>query len=187
MQVTAFEDNKARRGRPRLLDAAALLTYAMKALAARALSTSEVRTKLERRAETHSDVETVMAKLGEFGFLNDGKFAEHFAQVRKDSQGFGKMRVLNDLRTRRVPSDLAGDAVALAFSGTEEVDLVKAFLERKYRNTDLQAYLQDPKHLQSAFRRLRYAGFGAGPSITVLKRFAAAAEELEDMGSEDEE
>jgi len=127
-----------------------------------------------------------MAKLREHGFLNDQRFAEHYAVARRDTQGFGKMRVLRDLRQRKVASTVAGNAVEQAFAGTLENEMVESFLRRKYRNVDLSVHLQEPRNLQSAFRKLRYAGFGTSASITVLKRFAAAAEELED-GDEQEQ
>jgi hypothetical protein len=45
---------------------------------------------------------------------------------------------------------------------------------------DLGELLQEDKKLQSVFRRLRYAGFSAGASVRVLKRYAAQADRLED-------
>ena len=51
------------------------------------------------------------------------------------------------------------------------------------RVLDLSAYLAEPSHLASAFRRLRYAGFSAANSIRVLKRFSQQADELD--GSEE--
>ena len=67
-----------------------------------------------------------------------------------------------------------------AFEGTDEIAQIEAFLARKYRNVNLRDLLQDEKKLQGAYRRLRYAGFGPGASIRVLKRYAAQAEQLED-------
>ena len=64
--------------------------------------------------------------------------------------------------------------------GVDEIALIDAFLKRKYRGKDLGALLQDQKHLGSAFRKLRGAGFSTGNSIRVLKRYAAEAEQLEE-------
>ena len=57
---------------------------------------------------------------------------------------------------------------------------IEAYLERKYRNINLGQLLQDDRKLQSVFRRLRYAGFSAGASVRVLKRYAAQPSGLED-------
>jgi regulatory protein len=71
------------------------------------------------------------------------------------------------------------------FRDTNEDELIQAFLERKYRNRPLPAFLAVDKNLASAFRRLRYAGFSAGNSIRVLKRYAKNEEALESLESEE--
>jgi regulatory protein len=147
----------------------------------RALTASELRAKLTKRAQNPADIENTLSKLSDYGYLDDARFAESFATARRDNQGFGKQRVLRDLKLRRVAGTVAEKAVGDAFAGTDETTMVKEFLERKYRNKDLSVFLQDPKNLASAFRRLRYAGFAAGPAIKVLKRFASDADALEDQ------
>ena len=76
-------------------------------------------------------------------------------------------------------------SVPVAYSATDETALIEQFLARKFRGRDLGALLQEEKHLASAFRRLRTAGFSAGSSIQVLKRYAAEAGRLEEI-AEDE-
>jgi regulatory protein len=83
-----------------------------------------------------------------------------------------------------VAPKLAEKAATDAFSATNEVEMVQAWLARKYRGKDLGALLREPAKLASVFRRLRMAGFSSGPSIQVLKRFAAEAEQLEGMDDE---
>lgn len=171
---------------PKKLDSDGLWAYSLKLLGGRALSAGEVRQKLARRAEKESDVELTIGKLREYGYLNDTRFAENYAAWRKDNEGFGRMRVLRDLRQRRVAPTVADAAVQGVFEGTDEVAQIEAFLERKYRNVDLPELLRDDKKLQSAFRRLRYAGFSSGASISVLKRFASSADQLEDAPDDDD-
>jgi regulatory protein len=165
--------------KPRKLDREALMDYALKTLAGRAQSLGELRDKLRRRALEPSDVDTVLAKLQESNFVNDRRFADSYANARLDNQGFGKMRVLRDLRQRRVTSQVAEKAVEQAFEGVDEVQLIERYLERKYRSVDLAQFLSEEKNLASAYRRLRTAGFGSSNSIRVLKRYASRAEELE--------
>lgn len=158
----------------------------MKLLGARALSTGEVRQRLMQRAEKDADIEITVAKLRDYGYLNDTGFAESFATARRDNQGFGRMRVIRDLRQRRVAPDLASNAVQQVYADTDELQQIEAFLERKYRNVDLGALLQEEKKLQAAYRRLRYAGFNSGAAIKVLKRYAAEADRLEDDPGDEE-
>ncbi len=170
---------------PKKLDFDGLLEYAVRSLAARAHSLSELRLKLRRRAERAADVEPVIARLKEYGYLDDRRFAELYATARRDNQGFGKMRVLRDLMARRVAPAVAKQAAEAAFRGLDEVQLIQSFLARKYRNRDLAALLADEKSLASVYRRLRQAGFSPGNSIRVLKGYSAQAEELE--GTEEAE
>jgi regulatory protein len=164
---------------PRLLDAEGLWGFALKSLGMRGLTVSELREKLRKRAQDPLDVDGVLAKLKEYGYLNDDRFAETFATARRDNQGFGKRRVLQDLKQRRVAPKVAEQAVQQTFDGVDETAMIEQFLARKFRGKNLHDYLQEQKHLAAAFRRLQYAGFGAGPSIQVLKRYAAQAEQLE--------
>jgi regulatory protein len=167
-----------------MLDLEQLKNYAVRALGDRAHSAGELRQKLSRRAASPEDIDVVLAKLREIGYLNDQRFAENFASARLENQGFGKMRVLRELRQRRVAPKLAEQVTEKAFEETNETDLIEAFLKRKYRGKDLGSFLKEEKNLASAFRRLRYAGFSSGESIRVLKRYASRAEELELMEEE---
>src|SRR5918993_2178138 len=130
---------------PKKLDSQGLWAYSLKLLGGRAQSVGEVRQKLTRRAEKESDVELTLAKLREYGYLNDSRFAESFATLRKDNEGFGRMRVLRDLRQRRVSPALADSAVQQVFAETDETEQVEAYLARKFRNVNLSEALQDPK------------------------------------------
>ena len=169
---------------PKLLDKNGLMTFAAQALSARALSISELRDKLKRRAVTPSDVDEVLARLKESGYLNDQRFSESYASWRRDDGGFGKTRVLRDLMARRVAPAIAKQAAEAAYRGTDEIAMIEAFLKRKYRGKDLSALLKEEKHLASAYRKLRTAGFSTGSSIRVLKRYAEQAELLEEPEEE---
>jgi regulatory protein len=163
------------------LEMDALVAYAARTLAARAQTSSELRDKLKRRAAQETDVDLVIARLKDAGYLNDHRFAESFAHWRRDNDGFGKARVMHDLMNRRVAPALARQAADDAFKETDETAMIEQFLVRKYRGKDLGALLQQDKHLASAYRKLRAAGFSVGNSIRVLKRYAAEADRLEEM------
>jgi len=167
---------------PKLLDREGLMNYAARALTSRALSLNELRDRLKRRAARKEDVPEVIAHLKEAGYLNDRKLADSFANWRRENQGFGKNRVMSDLMARRIAPAVAKQAVETAYAGVDEVALIENFLTRKYRGKNLGELLSEQKTLASAFRRLRGAGFSPGNSIRVLKRYAADADGLEEMG-----
>jgi|SRR5215471_505955 len=163
------------------LEREALMDYAARALSARAQSLNELRNRLKKKAASAEDLEDVLRRLKEAGMVNDRQFAGSFANWRKENQGFGKTRVVRDLMARRVAPAVAREAVEKAYAGADETAMVEDFLARKYRGKDLKALLQEEKHLASAFRKLRGAGFSAGVAIRVLKRYAAEADRLEEM------
>ncbi len=172
---------------PQPLDREKLLNVALRALGGRAHSAGELRDKLRRRAQSDGDVDAVLAKLKEAGYLNDQRFAENYASARLQNQGLGKMRVLRDLRQRRVAPKLAEQVTDKTYEQTDEANLIEEFLRRKFRGKDLRAYLSEEKNLAGAFRRLRYAGFSAGQSIRVLKRFASQPDVLDALEGEEPE
>lgn len=165
---------------PRKYDQSRLWDYALGALGRRALSASELRARLERRAEDPSCIPALLDKLAEYGYLDDRRFAESFAAARKENQHLGRQRVLRDLRQRRVHPEQAEAAVGKAFEGSDEVALIEEHLRRKFRGVNLAEELQDPARLNSAYRKLRYAGFSGSNSIRVLRRYSERAASLED-------
>ncbi len=163
------------------LDLDGLTAYAARVLSGRAQTISELREKLKRRAARPDEVNDVLARLKQLGLLNDKRFADSYANWRRENQGFGKARVLRDLLKRRVAPAVARQAAESAYEQADETALIENFLARKYRGRDLGAMLGDQKQLASAYRKLRLAGFSAGNSIRVLKRYAAEAERLEEL------
>ena len=85
---------------------------------------------------------------------------------------------------RRVAPQLAEQVTERTYEGTDETALIEQFIEKKYRGKQLGAFLSEEKNLAAAFRRLRYAGFTAGASIRVLKRYSKQEEALQVLESE---
>jgi regulatory protein len=174
---------KPRKSEKPKLDFEGLKNYAYRTLTARPLSTNELRTKLKAKAADPADIERIVTGLQEYNALNDEHFAQHFGSMRKENRGFGAGRVLRDLRLRQVAAPLAEKTVAQIYQGQDERELILAYLARKYRGKDtrdMKEFLADPKNLNSAFRRLRTAGFSAGKSIDVLKNYSSLAAEIPD-------
>jgi regulatory protein len=162
------------------LAAPALWEFAVKTLAMRAHSTGEIRRKLVQRAEKPDDVEDIIARLRDYGYLNDRRFAENFAGARLENQGLGKSRVLRDLRERKVSSGLAEQTVRQVYQGVDEMQLIGEFIARRIRTAQpLSEALNDPRELASAYRKLIRAGFSSGNVIRALKRIAGRQDLLD--------
>ncbi len=172
-------------GKFKKLNSEGLWEYALRALGQRAHSASELRQKLLKRAEAAIDVPPVMGKLQEYGLTDDRKFSEAFASSRLESRGFGRFRVLRDLRSKRVSGNIANAAIEKTFAGLDEADLIQRFLERKYRGKKLEEFLKDEKNVASAYRRLRNAGFSSANSLALLKRYAKQVDDWSGLEQED--
>lgn len=155
------------------LSAEALWQYAVKTLAGRAYSTGELRSKLTERAEQAEDAEHVIARLRDYGYLNDARFAENYAGAKLENAGFGRVRVLRDLRERKVSAGLAQRTVDRLYGKLDEMDLIASFIRRKIRTqAPLPEALEDPKILTSAYKKLIRAGFSSSNALQALKRIA---------------
>jgi regulatory protein len=161
------------------LDAGRLWVYALKALGGRAQSTGELREKLRLRAERITDVDDALARLKDLGYLNDKRFAEGFAAARLSNDKLGSIRVIQDLRRRRVAPSLAENTVQKAYEDVDEIALIEDWIRRKYRTTPREGLFAEEKDLAAAYRRLARAGFRSGEIIRVLKRFAKNPELLD--------
>ena len=165
----------------RHLDSEGLWNYALRALGGRAHSAGEMREKLTRRAVNPDDVERVLTRLRDSRYLDDHLFAEGYATARLANEGFGKTRVLQDLRHRRVAPALAEKTVQAVYQDVDESALIEEWIRRKYRTTPRERLFQEEKDLASAYRRLLRAGFRTGEIVRVLKKFAANPELLDNF------
>ena len=66
----------------RLLEGEALWSYALKVLGGRAHSAGELKDKLRRRAARLGEVDEIVARLKDHGYLTDQRFADNFAASR---------------------------------------------------------------------------------------------------------
>jgi regulatory protein len=138
------------------------------------------------RAANPADADAAIDRLKDIGYLDDQRFAEGYAAARVENEGFGRMRVLNDLRARRVSGEMAEQAVEHAIGDKSEAELIDAFMERRMHSVFAGGKIDDEKKLAAAYRKLRRAGFGSGPILAALKRIAARPEGLEEPLEEDE-
>ena len=177
-----MEERKIRR-----LDGGELWTYAVKVLAGWAHSTGEMREKLRRRAARAADVDEVLARLKDLGYLDDRRYAEAFASARLANEKLGRTRVIQDLRKRRVAPSLAERTVQRVYQDIDEVVLIEDFIRRKYRLAEREGLFREDKDLAAAYRRLLRAGFRTGEIIRVLKRFARNPDLLDTFEPPEEE
>ena len=144
-----------------------LYEVAVRALGRRARSSGEVRALLARRKAAKADIEAVVHRLKQNGYLDDARFARAFVSSRIENRLEGKMRVRRELAARRVKPELADEAVRRGFEGMDEAALLRQYLQRKLR---VSKPLSKPSAVQSLFRRLLRAGFRSDTIVGELKR-----------------
>ncbi|HET7872519.1 MAG TPA: regulatory protein RecX [Terriglobales bacterium] len=156
---------------------AELYDYAVGALGRKMRSVAELKRLLRQRVEKGEIgdllVEMVILRLKEQKYLNDSNYAAAYSIYRRDNQKLGPRRVVTDLKAKGVHGDVIKEAVAGAYSGVKEEEQARAFLRRKR--------LQKPannKDTARIFRALLRAGFSAGVSVKILKKWDVEDEVL---------
>ena len=159
----------------------ALFEHAVKLLGRRPLTERELLLRLAKRARDEAEAERAVERVRGLGYLDDSRTAESHAYGRREFQGFGRRRVLEELRQRGVAEEAAERAVAETYAEVDEDDLIRQFLKRRMPS----ARLEEPKHGKRAVERLLRAGFSSGRILGVLRRLAPGAEWIDELDEAD--
>jgi regulatory protein len=144
-------------GKQRKLDSEdELYDVAVRALARRAHSVSEMQKLLARRADDELLIRMVLARLRENGQLDDARYAKQFVRQRTEIRRQGKYRIARDLRSRGVADEHIEAAVAESAGQTDETALLRQRIERKLKLTRGEV---DERKIASLYRSLMRAGF----------------------------
>ena len=162
-----------------------LYEYAVGALGRRMRTEAELRRLMTARVEPgergEALVASVVARLREYGCLDDASYAETYARLRHENEKLGARRVRQDLARKGVGAELIEEAVGARYEGTDEEALVRAHLERKRLKKP-----ENEKEAARLMRRLVTAGFSVGTIYKVLRRWDVAEETLAALESVEE-
>ncbi len=107
---------------------------AVKLLAAKPRSVAELRERLLRGKNTSSEiVEIVIARLREYGYLNDERFAFSYASYKVKQRPLGRRRLERDLKFKKVDSAVASEALEMVFAETPEEQLIDQAIAKRLR------------------------------------------------------
>jgi regulatory protein len=148
-----------------------LYETAVRALGRQARSVNEVRMLLQRKRATKAQIEEILHRLKENGYLDDAKFAQYFAQRRLDSDLHGPARVRRDLAAKRLKPEIADEAVKKTFEDVDQTKLLREYIRRKVH---LSKPLTKPSTVHSLHQRLLRAGFRSATIIQELRRMLAS-------------
>ncbi|HZE69416.1 MAG TPA: RecX family transcriptional regulator [Pyrinomonadaceae bacterium] len=130
---------------------------AVKLLAAKPRSVAELRERLlEGRGATNTVVEEVIARLREYGYLDDERFAFGYASLRVKQKPLGRKRLERDLMLKKIAGKVAGEALDLVFKETSEEELIDRAIEKRVR---LRGRPQSREDARKLFDHLLRQGF----------------------------
>ncbi|HUY80503.1 MAG TPA: regulatory protein RecX [Acidobacteriaceae bacterium] len=169
--------NRKNRKKTEPLNEAGLYEYAVNALGRRMRTVAELqrlmRTRVEPDENGKAKIEAVVARLKEYGYLNDADYAANYARLRQENAKFGKRRVRQDLTVKGVHAEVIAATLDAAYEGVNEEELARRHLERKGVKKP-----SSEKESARVMRMLMRAGFSTGVIYGILKKWDVPEEEL---------
>lgn len=169
------------------LEASQLLDYALKLLGARDYAEKELRARLGSRAAAEADVDGVVARLRELGFLDESRFALWKAEDAASRRMVGKRRIRQELEGREIDKDAIDRAMESAYEGREEAAMALAHLETRLSTFLREGALEEERTLRRVYGRLRRAGFRHADAVSALRVHSRLAARMDDLAPDDDE
>ena len=159
------------------LNAAGLFDYAVKALGRRMRSEAELGRLMKARvapdASGAAAIAAVVARLKDYGYLNDASFAETYARLRQQNEKLGQRSVKQDLQQKGIAGALIVETLEARYGQTNEEALAREHLDRKRIRKP-----ENPKETARVMRRLVGAGFSTGVIYKILRQWDVPDEAL---------
>jgi len=107
---------------------------AIKLLAARSRSVAELRELLlQTRRATVEVVDEVLARLREYGYLDDERFAFGYASLKLRQRPLGRQRLKRDLAMKKVDKAVIDETLDLVFAEVSEEEQIDRAIEKRAR------------------------------------------------------
>ena len=163
------------------LDEAQLQEYALKSLGRRMCSEADLRRLLQAKVERSNSngdtgaakVAAVIARLKEYGYLDDTNFAETYTRLRQENEKFGSRRVRQELSRKGIAQQTVTDTIETQYAEVNEEALARLHLERKRIRKP-----ENEKETARVMRRLVTAGFSTGVIYKILRQWDVPDETL---------
>ncbi len=159
------------------LNEVGLFNYATLALGRQMRTEADLRRLMQKRVEPgergEAVIAAVVARLREYGYLNDAAFAETYARLRQENEKLGQRRVRQDLQQKGVNKELIAETLEARYGQTNEEALARQHLERKRIRKP-----ENQKETARVMRRLVTAGFSTGVIYKILRQWDVPDESL---------
>ena len=172
------------------LDESALREFAVRSLGRTMRSEAELRrlmrAKVERPDRQHdpglAKINNVIARLKEYGYLDDQVFAETYTRLRQENQKFGQRRVRQELNQKGIAAQTITDTIDARYADISEEALARQHLERKRISQPM-----NEKETARVMRRLVTAGFSTTVIYKILRQWNVPEEALTQLENLNEE
>ncbi len=148
------------------------LQRAVKLLAAKPRSVAELRERLLEKEWTNEEAaDYAIAKLSEYGYLNDEQFAHGYATARIRQKPVGRQKLARDLQMKKIDRELAEQTLEKVFDETPETELIDRAIEKRTRLRGRPTTRQETKSL---FDHLLRRGFSYDLIISKVRALSSA-------------
>ena len=144
------------------------IQLAYRAVGYRERTVAELRTFLERKRVEPEAIDDAVTELTEAGFLDDARYAQRFAEDKRELERWGSERIARELQRRGVPPDLIEPAVADR-SREAELDTALLVLAQKV------ASVGDDRERDRAWRLLVRRGYEVELAYEAVRRYERAS------------
>ena len=100
-------------------------------LANRDRSARETADHLKKKGLREAVVQETLRELKEAKYLDDRRFAEHWARTRAENRHYGRFRLRQELIGKGLPQELINETLDTLFESVQEIDLARAVVDKK--------------------------------------------------------
>lgn len=142
---------------------------AIKLLSYKSYTTKGLKEKLERFTDEET-AEEATSRMEDIGLLDDSDYAYRCARDLYSIKRYSRRRIIQELRQRGIPQELAEEATE-QFDEDDEVSNLEAVIKRKYMR-----YLNDEKGLTKTINALARLGYSYGDIKSAIRSIGENAE-----------
>lgn len=126
--------------------------YALKRLTLKSQPTIELQKSLETRLVSELNIQKVIAKCKEFGYLNDDDWLASFVRIQM-SRKLGPYSIIMKLRAKGIHPEIAKELVEHMDNSEGQQERIAQLLATRYRNRDLSDNRIKQKVIASLIRK----------------------------------
>jgi regulatory protein len=133
----------------------------------RQYSVMEVREKLLKKGFGEGRVEESVSKLKDYGYLDDGELAKSLVYSKFHSAGYGRRKIRQYLRKRKIPENIIESELEESVSRREAIERGVELLGRKQQRAEKKLMWEKGRVL----RFLAGRGFELGECIDIIAEY----------------